>query len=219
MARIARVVVEGLPHHVVQRGNRRQDVFFCDEDKRSYLKILKEQSERFGVKHWAYCLMSNHVHLIAVPESRESLARAMGEAHRRYTRMINFREGWRGYLWQGRFNSFPLDHRYVYPAIRYVEQNPVRARIVKRAEDYLWSSARAHILKLEDPLIEHCYLEDEIADWRQFLTSADKEDELQRLRRHGTTGRPLGGGEFIENLTRALGIELKPRKPGPKPRN
>ncbi len=219
MARIARVVVENIPHHVIQRGNRRQDVFFSDEDKESYLAILKEQSQRFGVTYWAYCLMSNHVHLIAVPQSSESLAKAVGEAHRRYTRMINFREGWRGYLWQGRFSSFPLDHRYVYSAIRYVERNPVRARIVKEAEEYPWSSARAHIGKLDDRLIERCYLDDEIKDWRRFLDFEDNEEELQLFRRHGMTGRPLGNDKYIENLTRTLGRELKRRKPGPKPNN
>ena len=158
MGRIARVVAEGMPHHVIQRGNRRQKVFFKDEDKQSYLTILKEQSERFGVNYWAYCLMDNHVHLIAVPETRESLARAIGEAHRRYTRMINFREGWRGYLWQGRFSSFLLEERHLYAAIRYVERNPVRVKIVKRAEDYKWSSAYAHVSKGGDELIDRCYL-------------------------------------------------------------
>ncbi len=219
MVRIARVVVEGMPHHVVQRGNRRQDVFFKKEDRISYLRILKEQSERFGVKYWAYCLMDNHVHLIAIPEKKESLAQAIGEAHRRYTRMINFREQWRGYLWQGRFSSFVLEERYLYAAVRYVERNPVRAKLVKKAEDYEWSSASAHVSKQDDGIIDRCFLEEEISDWADYLKESDDEGDLGLFRRHGATGRPLGNKEFIEWLAKRLGIELEKKKTGPKPRN
>ena len=120
MARLARVINPGFPHHVIQRGNRRQNVFFSDEDREAYLQILKEQSEKYGVKYWAYCLMDNHVHLVAVPMEKDSLARAIGETHRKYTRMINFRENWRGYLWQGRFRSFPVDTVYLYNLVRYL---------------------------------------------------------------------------------------------------
>ena len=124
MARIARVVIPNYPHHVIQRGNRNQDVFFSDKDKQAYIDILHEHASRAGVAFWAYCLMDNHVHLIAVPDHENSLARGIGEAHRKYTRMVNFREGWRGYLWQGRFNSYVMDERHLYAAIRYVERNP-----------------------------------------------------------------------------------------------
>ncbi len=109
MARLARVVAPGLPHHVTQRGNRWQRTFFCDEDYESYLRLMAQFCKAEKVAVWAYCLMPNHVHLIVVPDSAEGLRRAIGEAHRRYTRMVNFREGWRGHLWQGRFDSFVLD--------------------------------------------------------------------------------------------------------------
>jgi putative transposase len=218
MARIARVVAAGMPHHVVQRGNRRQDVFFSDEDKRNYLKILKEQSELHGVEYWAYCLMDNHVHLIAVPQGPESLAKAIGETHRRYTRMINFREGWRGYLWQGRFHSFVLGERHLYAAMRYVERNPVRAKMVSRAEEYSWSSARAHAFKKHDEIITNCFLEDEIKDWSGYLDCEEGEEDLKLMRRHGATGRPLGSGEFIKNLARKLGVDLEKKRPGRKPK-
>ena len=108
MARMARVVAVGEPHHVIQRGNRRQNVFFKDGDKQEYLNILNLQSKLFALEVWAYCLMDNHVHLIVVPKEEESLVKAIGETHQLYTRMINFRERWRGYLWQGRFKSVPL---------------------------------------------------------------------------------------------------------------
>ena len=96
MARLARVVVPGFPHHVTQRGNRRQLTFFCDGDYEIYLGLMAQWCWAWGVEVWAYCLMPNHVHLIVVPESEEGLCRAIGEAHRRYTRHVNFREGWRG---------------------------------------------------------------------------------------------------------------------------
>src|SRR3972149_1254705 len=108
MARIGRVVAPGLPHHVTQRGNRRQAVFFDEKDYAVYRALLAEQCAAAGVAVWAYCLMPNHVHLILVPSDPSGLQRAVGEAHRRYTRYVNSREDWRGYLWQGGFASFPL---------------------------------------------------------------------------------------------------------------
>src|SRR5262245_7552312 len=192
MARLARVVVEGHPHHVIQRGNRRQRVFFSNADKDAYLSILKEQSERFGVKFWGYCLMDNHVHLIAVPEKREGLARAIGETHRRYTRMINFRKGWRGYLWQGRFSSFVMDHFYLYHAVRYVERNPVRAGMVHRAEEYAYSSAKAHISGKKDIILSDFYLAREIGDWSKDFREADDAEGLRVFRGRRARGRRVG---------------------------
>jgi len=216
---MARVVAEGIPHHVVQRGNRKQKVFFKQEDKAEYLKILKLQTELFGVEVWAYCLMDNHVHLIVRPDRRESLIRGIAETHQLYTRMINFREGWRGYLWQGRFQSFPLEERYLVAAVRYVERNPVRAKIVDRAEDYLWSSARSHVAKVEDSILSDFYLTKEIEDWKAFLRQGDEESDLKLIRRHGKTGRPLGEIGFIQRLENQLGIELIRKKPGRKKLN
>ena len=184
VARMARVVVAGMPHHVIQRGNRRQDVFFNDEDRQAYLKILQEQSRKYDVEIWAYCLMRNHVHLIAAPRQEPSLALAIGETHKRYTRMINFRERWRGYLWEGRFKSFVLDEVYIYAAVRYVERNPVRAKIVTKAEDYYWSSARAHVSRLDDQVLSEFYLMDEIEDWSQYLEQEDRGEEDGTVRPH-----------------------------------
>jgi putative transposase len=113
MARLARVVVPGLPHHITQRGNRRQQTFFCDEDYEYYLETMGQSCSAHQVEIWAYCLMPNHLRLIAVPQSADGLRRAIGEAHRRYTRMVNFREGWRGHLWQWRSSSFVLDEPYL----------------------------------------------------------------------------------------------------------
>lgn len=216
MVRIARVEAVGEPHHVIQRGNRRQKVFFREEDKRQYLKILNLQSRLFGLDVWAYCLMDNHVHLIVVPGKERSMVDGVSETHRLYTRMVNFREGWRGYLWQGRFKSCPLDERYLYAAVRYVERNPVRAKLVSRAEEYPWSSAKAHVNQEFDPVLSDFYLLEEIKDWATYLRDEDDVDALGLLRRHGQTGRPLGCLEFVGSLEERLGRVLEPQKPGPK---
>ena len=171
MARFARVVIPDVPHHVIQRGNRRQKVFFSDKDKTVYLELMKRFGCKAGLKIWAYCLMDNHVHFIVVPVGAESLAGGFGEVHRRYTRMINFRENWRGYLWQGRFNSFPLDESHLYAAVRYVEQNPVRAGLVIKADDYPFSSARSHVLKSPDSLCSDFFMLHEIRDWANYLAT------------------------------------------------
>ena len=136
MARLARVVAPGMPHHVAQRGNRRQSTFFRESDYQHYLELALEWSQAHGVQIWSYCLMPNHVHLIAVPDREESLSEAIGEIHRRYSRAINFRMGWRGHLWQGRFHSFPMDEDYLLATARYIEMNPVKAGRVKTPGDY-----------------------------------------------------------------------------------
>ena len=154
MARIARAVAPGIPHHVTQPGNRRQQTFFNDEDYQAYLELMSQWCTKFKVQTWAYCLMPNHIHLIVVTETKKSLNLAIGEAHRRYTRRINFREGWRGHLWQGRFASFILDQRYLLACTKYVELNPVRAELVKKPENWHCSSAGPHIKRKDDRLVK-----------------------------------------------------------------
>jgi putative transposase len=217
MARISRVVVPNIPHHVVQRGNRRQNVFFQEDDKTTYLRILKEQAQKFKVSIWAYCLMDNHVHFIAVPQDKEGLANTFGQTHRHYTRMINFREGWRGYLWQGRFSSYVLDENYLYAAVSYIENNPVSAGLVKNAEDYPWSSAKARVYGQKDGLLEDYFLTNEISDWAEFLRSADEEDPGHNLfEAQLNTGRPLVAPELLYDLEEATSRTLRKAKPGPK---
>ena len=145
MARLARVILPGYPHHITQRGNRRQDVFFKESDFEYYLALLKEWCAQEHIEIWSYCLMTNHVHLIVRPESTSNLGKAIGETHRRYTRMVNFRENWKGYLWQGRFASYPMDERWLLQAAAYVELNPVKAGMVNNAWDYKWSSVHTHL--------------------------------------------------------------------------
>ena len=215
MPRIARVVAPGYPHHVIQRGNRRQTTFFRAADYREYLALMAEWCRAYDVAIWAYSLMPNHVHLIAVPQSAEGLGKAIGEAHRRYTRYVNFRENWRGHLWQGRFASYILDERYLLTAARYVELNPVHAGLAKRPELYPWSSAQAHLAGRDDALATVAPLLGMVGDWSRFLSQELPGEDLKKLRTHETTGRPLGDESFVSSLEAALGVSLQKRKPGP----
>ena len=161
--------------------------------------------------------MPNHVHLIAVPEFEDGLRSAIGEAHRRYTRRINFREGWRGHLWQGRFASYAMEERYLLVAARYIEMNPVRAELVDRPGEYPWSSAAAHTLGRDDRLVTVSPLLELVDDWGKFIRGQIAERDVSLLRRHERTGRPLGGESFIDGLERALSRRLHKQTPGPKP--
>jgi putative transposase len=173
-----------------------------------------------NVEVWAYCLMPNHIHLIAVPESEDGLQMAIGEAHRRHTRRINFRGGWRSHLWQGRFASYVMDENYLLACVRYIEMNPVRAGLVMKPEQWKWSSASAHISSYDDTLVKAApLLEITGGTWKDFLTAAIREEEIMELRRHERTGRPLGTESFVENLQTMLGRILKPKKAGRRPKS
>lgn len=218
MPRIARVVVPGYPHHVTQRGNRRQPVFFTENDYRIYLNLVGEGCLKFKVDVWGYCLMPNHVHLILVPQDEKGLRMAIGEAHRRYTLHINYREGWKGHLWQERFSSFPMDERYLLAAARYIERNPVRAKLVRKPEDYRWSSARAHIKNKDDGFVKVSGIGPMVDDWNDFLSATIGKDLIAGIHAHSSNGRPAGGEEFLKKLQVDFNVSQKvlfKKKPGP----
>ncbi len=217
MGRLARITLPGIPYHVTQRGNRRQPVFFREDDYRQYLVLLREQGQRWGLRVWAYCLMTNHVHLIVVPDTERGLIRALAETHRCYTRYVNFREGWRGYLWQGRFASVPLDEAHLVAAIRYVERNPVEAGMVQTATGYPWSSARAHVTGTPDPVLAPCFVTDQITDWATFLATPNDPALVRDLEAQSRTGRPHGPAHFVTQLEHQLGRPVRKRRPGPQP--
>ena len=217
MARISRVVAAGVPHHVTQRGNRRQEVFFSDADYETYRALLAEGCGNAGVTVWGYCLMPNHVHLILVPRDEDGLRAALSETHRRYSRMVNFREDWRGHLWQGRFASFPMDDHYALACARYVELNPVRAKMVARPRDWRWSSARAHLKGQDDGLVKVAPLLERVGDWKEFLGKGLQSAQREAIRAGERTGRPLGAEAFVRKLENKLDRILTKRKPGPKP--
>ena len=217
MARMARVVVPGIPHHVTQRGNRRQLVFFIDSDFREYKRLLGLRCSKASVEVWAYCLMPNHVHLVLVPDTKDGLHLALAEAHRRYTRSINFREGWRGYLWQGRFSSFPMDEHHLLAAVRYIELNPVRAGLCESPQSWPWSSVKAHLQGRDDELVKASPMLKLVNNWADYLSDGE-EKYFNQLRRHERTGRPLGSETFIKKLEQMTGRCLSRHKPGPKAR-
>ena len=213
MPRKARIVVPEIPAHVVHRGNRKGNVFFDDWDRLRYLKTLSAYCERYRVELWAYCLMTNHIHLLALPHTRTALAEAIGGAHGHYARTLNLRQGWSGHAWENRFHSTLLDERHLWSAVRYVENNPVRAGMVRRAEDYRWSSARAHCGQSADPWLSIARpfpgAMDRWADWLR----QDCEEPWSRLRVNSRTGNPSGSAEFIAKLSRLVGrpLEARPR--------
>lgn len=229
MARLARIVVPGAPHHVTQRGNRRLPIFFSDADRKYYLELLREGCAGADVKCLAWCLMDNHIHLVLVPQTADGLRAALGEAHRRYSRHVNAREGWHGYLFQGRFASYPMDDAHLMIAVRYVELNPVAAGLVKRAEDWRWSSARSHVegrRTKHDPLTDVAALADRAPNWRAMLRhgleagEVGKEGEklAEAIEARLRTGRPLGTEAWIARQETALGRKLGPGKRGPRPK-
>jgi putative transposase len=201
MPRIARAVAVGFPHHVTQRGNYRQSVFSGVKDHLRYLEWLKEYAHEYSVNIWAYCLMKNHVHFIAVPLKEDSLSKTFKLLHMRYSRYINEKKKASGHLWQGRFFSCVLDERHVYAALRYIESNPVSAGLVKRAEDYRWSSARAHINGDFDAILSgDCPLTDGIKDWAAYLQEEENPSLVSAIRENTKTGRPCGDTEFIGRI-------------------
>jgi len=217
MARLARVVAPGYPHHVTQRGNHRQQTFFCEQDYAEYLALIAEFCEKSATDVWAYCLMPNHVHFVMVPSDPDGLRGAISEAHRRYTRKINLREGWRGHLWQERFHSFVMDEHHLLAAVRYVENNPVRAGLCHRAQDWPWSSARAHLNGSDDSLACAAPMLGLVDDWQTYLLESADASLPETIHRHSRTGRPLGAKAFVDTLEQLLGRTLAPRKPGPRP--
>lgn len=206
---MARVVVPGVPHHITQRGNRRETVFFVRSDYRMYLRLLADYSAERGLEILSYCLMPNHVHLVAVPAEAGSLAAVLKPVHLRYAQHVNLSQEFSGRVWQGRFYSCPLDADHTAAAIRYVECNPVRAGIEHRAVNHEWSSAAAHAGLRRDRLLAPDISEwVSVADWSDWLAEAEPQDFVTRLRLHTRTGRPLGDATFVQKLEKENGRRL-----------
>jgi len=224
MPRRARFVLPGTPHHVTQRGNHRQNVFFSDQDRSRYLELIREHSLRHELRILAWCLMTNHIHLIVVPGHAKSLALALREAHSRYSLEMNHAQGWDGHLWQNRFFSCALEEDHFLTAMRYVEQNPVRAGLVAHASDWRWSSARAHGSPgVQDGVLDwewerwtqdagwRCWRHE---DWRASLTMEQREEQLEQIRRATRLGEPLGSEAFVRRLEKLADRRLRVWKPG-----
>ncbi len=217
MARLPRVVVVDVPHHVTQRGNARQVVLSSDADRVTYLELLWEYSELYGVSLLGYCLMSNHVHLIAVPHTAEALSQSLKQAHGRYAAYWNARRSSSGHVWQGRFYSCPLGESHLWTGLRYVELNPVRAGMVAAAELWKWSSAAAHCdMTSPAPMLEMERWRKRwtASQWGQFLGEAESVEDVTALRHFTHTGRPLGTLDFVADLEELTLRPLAPRKGG-----
>jgi putative transposase len=216
MPRIARIIAAGYPHHITQRGNNRATVFFDDEDRQTYLNLLLKYSQKYGVAIWAYCLMSNHVHLLAVPETDTGLARGIGLTNMLYTQYLNRKRNQSGRIWQNRFFSCLVEsNQYLWGVARYIERNPVKAGMTARPQEYRWSSAVAHVTGQSDPLLaEQAWLAaHEQSGYADFLAAGDDEMDAD-IRRATNSGRPFGSEPFIDQMELGLNQRLRPGAPG-----
>lgn len=215
MSRTARVVVVGVPHHITQRGNNRQTVFRVDDDYQLYLGLLHDYTCQHKLDIWAFCLMSNHVHIIATPRTVEGMSRAIGDTHMRYAQHCHADLGSSGHLWQGRFSSCPLDGPHLWEATRYIELNPVRAKLVSHAWEWPWSSAAVRCSGYKHPLLASSPLDTCNATWwRDYLISGEETSAWKNLRDCTRTGRVCGDDQFIHSLEESLGCNLTVRLPG-----
>ena len=220
MPRIARVVIPGYPHHVSQKGNYAQRVFFNDSDREVYLKLLQKYFTKYQVGMIGYVLMSNHTHMVLIPAHTNSLAKGVGLLHNDFSRWQLIQQNMKGHLWQSRFYSTPMDEDHFWKALRYIELNPVRAGLVQNAWEWPWSSARAHVTGidvtglLQMDLWSKKFNKDQ---WKKFLEEGLRADkEIERIRTSTRTGRPLGSKDFIGELEKKTGRKLSLLKRGPK---
>jgi putative transposase len=219
MSRRPRVVLPGVPHHVTQRGNNRQPVFFSDGDRVRYIQILGEHSRRHGASILGWCLMTNHVHLVVIPGATDSLALTLGQAHAQYSMEQNRRQDRVGHLWQNRFFSCPLDDAHLLAALHYVDVNPVRAGITAQPWNWRWSSARAHSSpRFFDEFLDWPWMEWmeqarlgawSHTDWKESLAQATPQEEVARVRRATKLGEPLGSDSFVQALEAQAGRRLR----------
>ena len=217
MARLARIVAVNVAHHVTQRGNARQFILAADSERLVYLQLLRQYVELHELALLGYCLMSNHVHLVVVPQKVEALALALKQTHGRYASYWNAAHRSSGHVWQGRFYSCPLDEDHLWIALRYAECNPVRAGLVGKAERWRWSSAAAHCGDGEaETALEMARWAKRwsAASWREYLDREEKEAEIAAIRKCTHTGRPLGTEEFLGELEQATLRRLAPQKGG-----
>ncbi|MBN8521513.1 MAG: transposase [Alphaproteobacteria bacterium] len=218
MARTARLVIPDTPHHICQRAQRDDFIFNDKEDFETYTAFLKEQCDKQGVGIWAYALLPNQIHLIAVPRHEHSLADAIGEAHRRYTLYMNDRENLVGHLFQNRFYSYPMDESSLLSAARMMERLPVLSGIAPTPESYLWSSCRAHCKGRDDRLMQDRVIPFLKPDWAGFVQEWPHPQELTMIQTHLHTGRPRGSDDFLNAIEKTTGRTVRPQKRGRKPK-
>ena len=219
MPRIARAVAVDFPHHIIQRGNNRQKVFFAIETRKKYLELVKEYADIWGASVLAYCLMTNHIHLLIKPHQEDSLAKMMQGVSQGYAKYINRRYKRTGRLWESRYYSCVVDEEsYLWQVARYIERNPKRAGLVRQEEDYPFSSARAHVLDAPDKVLtEELFDKEERNSYIEFLKTEPTDKEISIIRKATKIGRPLGDENFISKIGKLLDRQFQKTAPA-KPR-
>ena len=209
MPRQGRIVIQNTPHHVTQRGNYQQNIFEQESQYKQYCEWVNDYALECDFKILAYCLMSNHVHFIVVPKEEPDLAKVFKTTHMRYAHYINKQRKVKGHLWQGRFYSCILDDAHLYRAIRYVENNPVRAKIVKSAWEYKWSSASDHTGNRKNGVIKLTnYKGIKFKEWCDYLKENDP-DMMGEIRLKTNRGLVVGVDKYVKALEKKLNRSLK----------
>ena len=218
MPRRSRIVLSDTPHHIIQRGHNRQSVFACDEDYLYYLENLKEWKTNLGCKVYAYCLMTNHVHLVVDPGTEtENLALLLKRVAGRQTRYVNKLEKRSGTLWEGRYKSSPIEaEEYLLACNRYIELNPVRAGLVDAPEKYKWSSCRYKTgTEAQEWLdLDPFTLSLGSDGYKKWISSAIAEGEWELIREVAQRGQLTGSNRFVEEVDRRIGKRVAFRKQG-----
>ena len=216
MPKFQRLVVPGYPHHITQRGVRRQTTFFDQRDYQTYLRLAARLLKEGSVEIWAYCLMPNHIHAVVIPDKRQSLASFFGRLHKQYAQQTNLRYEWSGHLWQNRFFSVVMDEQHTLTAMRYTELNPVRAGLAQKPQEWPWSSAQGNLKLIDDPLIPCRAALNIVSPWDEYLSAREDASDLIQLRRQTGTGRPGGAPAFIDEIESITGRRISARTPGRK---
>jgi putative transposase len=219
MARLARVVIPGLPHLVTQRGNGGQKVFFNEDDYALYRNLLINSCAKAKVSCLAWVAMPNYVQLILVPKDDDGLRAALAPVHRFYAGAINARRKRTGHFWQGRFGATVMDEAHLLEALRHVLTAPVKASLVKKPEDWQWSSARTYLKGRDDGLTDTRHVLSRAHNMRAVLSGNGNADALVRLLKSESIGRPLGDARFLKKIEKQTGRSLAPQKRGPKPQD
>ena len=218
MPRSKRIIIPGVPHHITQRGSRRQNVFFVEADYDVYLALLVFYARKNGVEIVAYCLMTNHVHLLLVASDEDSIRATLQVTHKRYSEYINTRQGWNGHLWQERFYSCPVDPDYFWVALRYIERNPVKAEMVPHASLYPWSSSVAHCGIREDTVLTNAKKWRELIasreNWYEWLGEDESREQILHLKKATSRDMPCGSESFLDQIELEYNVCVRPPKMG-----